>query len=130
MVTTDKALAPDAQDQWIVEAVEALPGGSFEYKPEWDSWLLLVAGKMFGMRGTHPELGEILTLKGDPAENVALRQEFDAVVPGYYSNKQHWNSVLLDRDEVPRARVLELIAESHRLVVAKLPARVRADLQD
>jgi len=125
MVTTDSTATPDEQDQWIVEAVEALPGGSVGYKPEWDSWLLLVADKVFGMRSTHAEWGDILTLKGNPAENEALRQEFDAVVPGYYANKQHWNSVLLDRAQVPRERVIEMMAESHRLVVAKLPKAAR-----
>ena len=115
-------------DQWIADAVAALPGASFAYKHEWDTWVLWVGGKMFGMRGAHPNKGEILTLKGTPADNEALRAEFDAIEPGYYANKQHWNSVLLDRDEVPRALVVELIGESYALVRASLPKRVQAGL--
>lgn len=118
----------EESDQWIADAVAQLPGASFEYKPEWDSWVLWVAGKMFGMRGAHPELGEILTLKGDPADNEALRQEFDAVVPGYYSNKQHWNSVVLGAGEVPADRLNQLIRESYALVRDKLPKSVRESL--
>jgi predicted DNA-binding protein (MmcQ/YjbR family) len=115
----------DPGDEWIADAVAALPGASFDYKPEWDTWVMWVGGKMFGMRGTHPDKGEIITLKGDPGDNEALRAEFDAVEPGYYSNKRHWNSVLLDRDEVPQQRVVELLDESYALVVASLPKRVR-----
>lgn len=118
----------DAADQWIAAAIAPLPSASFAYKPDWDTWVLWVGGKMFGMRGSHPDLGEILTLKGDPAENEALRQEFAAVVPGYYANKHHWNSVLLDRGEVPLDRLTQLIHESYTLVRDKLPKSVREAL--
>lgn len=120
------ATTPD--DQWIRAIVDTLPGAQFAYKPDWDTWVLTVAGKMFGMRGSHQELGEIITLKGDPADNQSLRQEFAAVVPGYYANKQHWNSVALDAGEVPKDRLDELVRESYTLVRDKLPKAVREGL--
>ncbi|PKQ26479.1 MAG: hypothetical protein CVT64_05240 [Actinobacteria bacterium HGW-Actinobacteria-4] len=117
-----------SDDQWIHALVATLPGAQFAYKPEWDTWVLMVAGKLFGMRGSHQELGEIITLKGDPADNESLRQEFTAVVPGYYTNKQHWNSVALDTGEVPQDRLDDLVRESYALVRAKLPKAVRESL--
>ncbi len=119
---------PDPDDQWIADLVQGLPGATFEYKPEWDSWVAWVGPKMFAMRGSHPDKGELLTVKGDPADNETLRAEFDSVEPGYYTNKQHWVSVLLDRAELDRARLEELLAEAYALVRASLPKKVQAEL--
>lgn len=37
-----------------------------------------------------------MNLKCDPSEAQALRDIFDAVIPGYHMNKKHWNTVILD----------------------------------
>ena len=129
MSTDDAGNLVDDADQWIVECVASLPGAAFAYKHEWDTWVLTVAGKLFGMRGKHADHGEIITLKGDPEDNVALRSEFSAVIPGYYANKVHWNSVLLDDGSVPMDRLLELVRDSYALVVSKLPRAVRDSLE-
>lgn len=129
MSADDAGNPVDDADQWIVECVASLPGATFAYKHEWDTWVLMVAGKLFGMRGSHADHGEIITLKGDPEDNEALRSEFTAVIPGYYANKVHWNSVLLDDGSVPMDRLLELVRDSYALVVSKLPRAVRDSLE-
>lgn len=118
---------PEVDHTWIDEAVATLPGAEAEYKPDWDAHLYRVAGKLFGTRGRYRDGRPIVTLKLDPEFGELLRQNHDWVIPGYYSNKRHYNSVFLDAD-VPRQRVLDLLHDAYELVVAALPKKVRATL--
>lgn len=85
-----------------------------------------VMGKMFCLAGLDRfERGEpSINLKCDPEKAIALREEYDgAVIPGYHSNKKHWNTVLLDRD-IPQQELRSWIDHSYELVASKL---TRAD---
>ena len=84
-----------------------------------------VMGKMFAL--TDVDLFESINLKCDPEEAALLRERYDAVVPGYHMNKQHWNTVLMD-GSLPDTLVTQWIDQSYDLVVAKLPRKVRSDL--
>lgn len=92
-----------------------------------DVLVFKVAGKMFAL--TDPgEFPPALNLKCDPDRALALRDEFAAVRPGYHMNKRHWNTVTLD-GSLPPAAVRGWIDHSYQLVVAGLPAKVRAGLR-
>ena len=58
-------------------------------------------------------------LKCDPDEAVMLRDIFDAVQPGYYMNKRHWNTVVLD-GSVPVGEIERMMDRSYGLVVKNL----------
>ncbi len=86
-----------------------------------------VGGKMFAL--TDPSDFPVrLNLKCDPERAVELRDEYEAILPGYHMNKKHWNTVLLD-GSIPAALVADLIDHSHELVVASLP-KSRRPAQD
>ena len=57
-------------------------------------------------------------LKCIPDLALALREKYRAVIPGYYTNKTHWNTVILGYD-VPIEEVIEMIALSYDLVTPK-----------
>ena len=38
------------------------------------------------------------TLKCEPLKAEILRSTYESVVPGYHTNKQHWNTVFVDGD--------------------------------
>lgn len=81
-----------------------------------------VAGKMFAL--TQPdEFPSKMNLKCDPERAVKLREDYDAITPGYHMNKQHWNTVRLDG--VRGDLLEELIRHSYDLVVASLPKAKR-----
>jgi predicted DNA-binding protein (MmcQ/YjbR family) len=82
-----------------------------------------VGGKMFAlsMLGAEPLR---VSLKCEPEIGEALRASHPAIVPGYHLNKRHWITVTLD-GSLPDAMVRDLIEDSHDLVVAALPARLR-----
>ena len=62
-----------------------------------------------------------VSLKCDPEESVAVRQQFAAITPGYHLNKKHWVSVALDDRTVPDDLVEQLLHDSHALVRPKVP---------
>ena len=116
-------------EAWLTETVAAWPGAEAAEKPEWDTFVLTVAGKIFGIFGVGS--GELLlTLKGDPLDNEALRQSHHEVVPGYHVNKKHWISVRLDVTTLSREHLAELIEESYALVFASLTKRLQQEIRE
>lgn len=55
-----------------------------------------------------------VNVKCDPQWRDLWRQAYDAVVPAFHLNKEHWNSIILD-GSVPRADIERMIAESYDL---------------
>ena len=68
-----------------------------------------------------------LTLKCDPDHALLLREIYDAVKPGYYMNKKHWNTIALD-GSVPDDEIEEMIDESYDLVVRGLTKAAQREL--
>jgi predicted DNA-binding protein (MmcQ/YjbR family) len=85
--------------------------------------VMKVGGKIFAII-TEEEEPPSISLKCDPEIATVLRASYDAVQPGYHLNKQHWNTVTLDRD-APREAIHQWIDDSYDLVVDSLPKRAR-----
>lgn len=83
-----------------------------------------VAGKIFAILSPD-DTPPAISLKCDPLLALELREEFEAVIPGYHLNKTHWNTVLLD-GTVPDSEIKKMITHSFERVVAGLP---KADRQ-
>ena len=58
-----------------------------------------------------------ITCKLDPAEGEFLRRQYEDIIPGYYMNKVHWNSVKADGN-VPDTLLREMLEKSYRLVLS------------
>lgn len=87
-----------------------------------------VMGKIFAL--TNIEQGDFsINLKCEPEKVILLREQYEAVHPGYHMNKKHWNTVYVQRDASDKL-LKEWIDESYCLVVAGLPQKVKKDLQD
>jgi len=74
-----------------------------------------VAKKMFALIGLEGDPLSI-NLKCDPQDAQILRSQFDAILPGYHMNKEHWNTVILD-GRLEGDLVKKLIYDSYILVV-------------
>ena len=57
-----------------------------------------------------------VNVKLDPAEGEFLRAQYKDIIPGYYSDKRCWNSILAD-GEVPDELVRALLDKSYFLVL-------------
>jgi predicted DNA-binding protein (MmcQ/YjbR family) len=105
----------------------AKPGAVEDFPFDPVTLVFKVGGKMFALIATSDEPLRI-NLKCDPQKVELLRELYPAVLPGYYMNKRHWNTVVLD-GSIPDEDLRAMIDESYALVVRGLPKAKRPDLQ-
>lgn len=84
-----------------------------------------VMGKMFALADI--ESFAFINLKCDPEQAADLREQYNAIQPGYHMSKKHWNSVYVNQD-VPDKMVLQLIDDSYNLIVSSLSKKLQAEL--
>lgn len=118
---------------WLDAYLLSLPGAEKDYKPEWQWFRYMVRGKLFAAVCSpgpeHRTYGghDLVNLKCEPAESELLRAQYPEILPGFYTDKRTWIAVLLDGD-LPDEVLHQLCADSHRLVLAKLPKYVQRDI--
>ena len=110
--------------EWLDAYCLSKEGAQKDYKEEWEATRYAVAGKMFALRGGDREGKAILTLKLEPSHGLFLRASYPDIVPGYYMNKEHWNSLYLEGN-VPDDVVRSMVDMSHRLILSALPKKQR-----
>ena len=88
-----------------------------------DTLVFKVGGKIFAtIRLDKKPLA--INLKCDPERSVELRDSYQSVIPGYHSNKKHWNTIFVD-GELSKDLVEELIDHSYNLVLVKLSKKIK-----
>lgn len=115
--------------QWFDQHCLSKKGVEKDYKVEWEVTRYLIAGKMFAMQGGDKEKKPIITLKCEPSFGKALREKYQDIVPGYYMNKQHWNSVYLEGN-VPDEVLQEMVDMSYGLVLGSLSKKVQQQIKE
>jgi predicted DNA-binding protein (MmcQ/YjbR family) len=104
----------------LPQAVETFPFGE-----ETSVFKTSGNGKIFALSSL---AGDPLTVsvKCDPEESRALREEFSQITPGYHLNKKHWITIVLD-GQVDDELVRQLIQDSHALVRPKVPRSIQRE---
>jgi len=69
-----------------------------------------------------------VNLKCDPDEALALRDIFEAVIPGYHMNKRLWNTVILN-GTIPQGEIERMMDNSYMLVVNNMPTKDREAIE-
>jgi len=95
----------------------AKPGVSEEMPFGPDTLVFKVGGKIFAL--TDINTFASINLKCEPIKALQLREEYDAIKPGYHMNKKHWNTVLIN-GQIRYSLLMELIDHSYNLVYAGL----------
>ncbi|MCI9527274.1 MAG: MmcQ/YjbR family DNA-binding protein [Lachnospiraceae bacterium] len=113
---------------WMDEYLLDKPGVAKDFKEEWNWIRYQIGGKMFAALC----LGEddepcYITLKLEPSEGDFLRQQYEDIIPGYYMNKVHWNSVKPD-GEVPDGLLKDLLDKSYQLVLGGLSKKKQQEI--
>ncbi|MFN2145529.1 MAG: MmcQ/YjbR family DNA-binding protein [Anaerolineales bacterium] len=104
----------------------AKPGTRATYPFDETTRVYKVLGRVYGL--FYEKNGELnLTLKCDPDDALALRKQYQAIIPGYHTDKRHWNTLLID-GSLPESLVYELIDHSYDLVVKKLSKAKQKEL--
>jgi predicted DNA-binding protein (MmcQ/YjbR family) len=94
-----------------------------------DTLVFKVGGKMFCLTSLKRwEQGEhSINLKCDPGYAVELREQYDAVNPGYHMSKIHWNTVDADKDLAIK-ELIKLIDHSYDLVFRSLTKKLQVEI--
>lgn len=69
-----------------------------------------------------------ITLKLEPVEGDFLRQQYEDIIPGYYMNKVHWNSVKADGN-VPDDLLRDMLDKSYGLVLRGFSKKKQREIQ-
>ena len=106
---------------WIDEYLLSLRGVTRDVQLEWNWVRYSVGGKMFAaLCRDDADRPVYITLKLEPTEGEFWRGQYPDIIPGYYMNKLHWNSVKAD-GAVPEDTVKTLLEHARRLVLRSLP---------
>jgi predicted DNA-binding protein (MmcQ/YjbR family) len=105
------------------EYATELPDVTFEHRvgPNWE--LYKVGGKLFMLMTDMPG-HPVVILKADPDEAVGLREQYAEITTGYHMDKKHWITAA-GGPSLDENLVKELVTDSYRLVVDKLPKSKR-----
>lgn len=90
-----------------------------------DTLVFKVMGKMFCLTGLSEP--DNCNLKCDPEKSIELRQQYQAVKPGFHMDKKHWNTITYNLD-LSDQEILKLVDHSYELVVAGMPKKMQQEL--
>ena len=84
------------------------------HDPNWQ--LVRIKGSKKAFLWTYDMDGAVhINVKVDPQWRDFWRDAYEAVMPGYHQNKEHWNTIILD-GSIPDKDIKRMIAESYDLV--------------
>ncbi len=72
---------------------------------------------------------DFINLKCNPEKAIELREQYNAIKPGYHMSKVHWNSVYVNED-ASDALIYQLIDDSYDLVVKSLTKKLQEELKN
>lgn len=102
---------------WIDEYLLKKAGVTKDLQKDWNWVRYQIGGKMFAaICKDWDDKPYYITLKLEPMEGDFLRSQYEDIVPGYYMNKMHWNSIRPD-GEVPDDLLKDLLDKSYQLVL-------------
>lgn len=117
------------QYEWLDEYCLSKQGAQKDYKLEWQATRYMIKDKMFAMQGGDKKGTPIITLKLEPSFGALLRSQYEDIIPGYYMNKEHWNSLYLGGN-VPDEVLKEMIDQSYQLIFNSLSKKVQKEISE
>lgn len=88
-----------------------------DLQPEWNWIRYKIGDRMFAaILLDDDDVPVYINVKLEPTEGEFLRGQYADIIPGYYSDKRCWNSVMPD-GEVPDALLKSLLDKSYALVL-------------
>ena len=113
---------------WIDEYLMKKPGVTRDLQKDWNWTRYQLDGKMFAaVCRDDNDLPYYITLKLTPLEGDFWRSQYEDIIPGYYMNKMHWNSVKADGN-VPDAILQDLLDKAYRIVLGNLSKKRQKEI--
>ena len=114
---------------WIEEYLMKKAGVTKDFQEQWNWIRFHVGEKLFVAICRDDETNEpvYITLKLEPVEGEFYRKEYEDIIPGYYMNKVHWNSVKADGN-VPDDVVKDLLDRAYTVVFESLSKKRQREI--
>ena len=113
---------------WIDDYLMRKSGVTRDLQPEWNWIRYQIGGKMFAaVCLDDQDQPYYITLKLEPLEGDFWRKQYDDIIPGYYMNKTHWNSVKAD-GAVPNDIIRELLDKAYKIVLGGLSKKKQKEI--
>lgn len=113
---------------WINDFLLSKPGVTKDLQKDWNWVRYHIGGKMFAaICLDENDKPYYITLKLEPVEGDYLRQQYEDIIPGFYMNKVHWNSIKPD-GEVPDDLLKDLLDKSYQLVLGGLSKKKQKEI--
>lgn len=112
---------------WLDDYLMKKPGVT-KLPPQWNWIRYAIGGKMFAavcLSGKNEP--KYITLKLEPEEGSFLRGQYDDIIPGYYMNKQHWNSVN-PNGKIEDDLLKDLLDKSYNLVLGGFSRKKQSEI--
>lgn len=116
--------------EWIDEYLLNKPGVTRDLQPEWNWIRYQIGGKMFAAICRDDDNKPVyITLKLEPLEGEFWRKQYEDIIPGYYMNKTHWNSVKAD-GSVPDDVLRDLLNKAYGIVLGSFSKKKQKEILD
>ena len=116
--------------EWMDNYLMKKAGVTRDLQEDWNWIRYQIDGKMFAaICRDENDKPYYITLKLEPMEGDFWRGQYEDVIPGYYMNKIHWNSIKAD-GAVPDDIVKDMLDHSYRLVLNNLSKKRRKEILD
>lgn len=114
--------------EWIDEYLLGKPGVTKDLQPEWNWIRYQIGGKMFAAICRDDDNKPVyITLKLEPLEGEFWRKQYEDIIPGYYMNKVHWNSVKAD-GSVPDDVLRDLLNKAYGIVLGSFSKKKQKEI--
>ncbi len=114
--------------EWIDDFLLKMPGVTKDIQKEWNWIRYHIGGKMFAAVCLDDnDKPYYITMKLEPLEGEFWRKQYDDIIPGYYMNKTHWNSVKADGN-VPDDILMDLLNKAYRIVLGGLSKKKQKEI--
>lgn len=117
----------DNQYPWLNDYLLSKKGVVKDYKEEWEWYRFLLCDKMIAAFCAEKSERPLFTVKCEPDYNDFIRQIYADIIPGYYMNKVHWNSVIIG-GSVPDDVVREMCDRAYNSVFKKLSKKKQEEI--
>lgn len=113
---------------WIDDFLLSKKGVTKDFQADWNWIRYKVDDKMFvAVCLDDNDKPVYITLKLNPIDGEFFRNNYEDIIPGYYMNKTHWNSIKADGN-VPDDVVKELLDKSYNEILNKLTKKKRVEI--
>ena len=113
---------------WIDDFLLRKAGVTKDLQPEWNWIRYHIGGKMFAaICRDDDNIPVYITLKLEPLEGEFWRNQYEDIIPGYYMNKTHWNSVKAE-GSVPDDVLKDLLDKAYGTMLGSLSGKKQKEI--